>query len=107
MKILTKQIEQAFEKQGATGDMELSDIKVLMKIFNPSGGQTWWLYERLDDDIFMAFVNLGDPEMAECGTVSLSELKSIRVKPYGLKLERDLYWNQKTTLQQVIEQVKN
>jgi hypothetical protein len=60
MKILTKEIIAAFKKQGYTGDKSTKDIKVILKIFNPTGGQTWYLYEQEDEDIYWAFVNLGD-----------------------------------------------
>jgi len=107
MKIITKEIEKAFEKQGYTGDKSAKDIKIIMKLFNPVGGQTWYIYEKLDDDIYMAFVNLGDPMMAECGTVSMSEIMSLRL-PMGLKVERDRYFEPfSKTLQEVMNTVKS
>lgn len=107
MKIITKAIEKAFKKQGDTSQMLMSEIKIVMKMFNPCGGQTWYIYEKLNEDIYMAFVNLGDSEMAECGTVSMSELTSIRVG-YGLKLERDMHFEPLSkVLQDVIDTVKS
>lgn len=107
MKIITKAIENAFKKQGDTSQMEMSEIKIVMKMFNPCGGQTWYIYEKLDEDIYMAFVNLGDPEMAECGTVSMSVLTSIKVR-FGLKLERDMHFKPLSrTLKDVIDTVKS
>jgi len=91
MKIITKAIEQAFEKQGDTSQKEMKDIKIVMKLFG-GGAFTWYLYEKLDEDIYMAFVNLGDPEMAEMGTVSLSEIMSVKFPPFGLGVERDMYF---------------
>ena len=86
MKIITKAIEQAFEKQGDTSQKEMKDIKIVLKLFG-GGAFTWYLYEKLDEDIYMAFVNLGDPEMAEMGTVSLSEIMGVKFPPFGLGVE--------------------
>jgi len=107
MKIITKIIENAFTKQGDTSKKETSEIKIVMKLFG-GGAFTWYLYEKLDDDIYMAFVNLGDPEMAECGTVSMSELMSIKFPPFGLGIEKDMYFEPLSrTLKDVIDTVKS
>lgn len=91
MKILTKEILNAFKKQGDTSKKSAKDIKIVLKLFNPGGIGTWYLYERLDDDTYMCFANLNDPDMAECGTVSMSELMAFRGR-FGLKIERDMYF---------------
>jgi hypothetical protein len=108
MKLLTKEIEKAFEKQGWTGDKKSSQIKVICKLFNPTGGHTWWLYERdsQDPDIFWAFVCDGNPAFAELGTVRLSELQSFRGR-MGLVIERDSSFKiHEKTVQEVIDEVK-
>jgi hypothetical protein len=105
MKILTKEIINAFKKQGYTGDKEAKDIKVILKIFNPTGGQTWYLYEKEDEDIYWAFVNLGDINDAECGTVSMSELLAFRGM-FRLPLERDKFFKP-LSLEEVINRVKS
>ena len=106
MKIITKAIEQAFEKQGKTSNMSMADIKIVMKLFG-GGAFTWYLYEKLDDDIYMAFVNLGDPEMSECGTVSMQELLSLKFPPFSLGIERDMYFEPLSrTLEDVMNTVK-
>jgi len=107
MKIITKEIEAAFQKQGDTSQKEMKDIKIVMKMFNPMGAGTWYLYEKLDDDIYMAFVTLGYPEDAECGTVSMQELTSLRL-PFGLGIERDMHFAPlKTTLKEVYDKLKS
>ena len=106
-KLLTKAIEQAFEKQGYTGDKSSKDIKVICKLFNPAGAGTWWLYERdkQDPDIFWGFCMLDDPRFAELGTIRLSELQAVRL-PMGLKIERDSSFNiNEKTVQQVMDEV--
>lgn len=104
MKIITKAIEKAFEKQGYTGNKSAKDIKIVLKLFNPCGAGTWYIYEKLDDDTYMCFANLNDPEMAECGTVSMSELMSLKFRPFGLGIERDMHFE---PLSRTLEDVMN
>jgi hypothetical protein len=91
MKIITKEIEKAFAKQGYTGDKSAKDIKIVMKLFNPTGAGTWYLYEKEDEDVYWGFVNLGDIDCAECGTVSMTELMNFRGR-FGLGIERDKFF---------------
>ena len=106
MKIITKAIENAFIKQGDTSQKSMEDINIVMKLFNPVGAQTWYLYEHIEDDIYMCFANLGDPICAELGTVSLDELMSLEL-PFGLKIERDMHFEPlKHNLKKVYDQVK-
>ena len=107
MKIFTKPIEKAFEKQGDTSQKEMKDIFIIMKLFNPCGAGTWYLYEKLDDDVYMCFANLGDPMMAEIGTVSMNEILSYRGM-FGLGIERDMHFEpMKMTLREVYDKVKS
>jgi len=106
MKLITKAIEQAFQKQGDTSQKSMSEIKIVMKLFG-GGAFSWYIYEKLDDDIYMAFVNLGDNEMAECGTISMSEIESVKFPPFGLGVERDMYFEPLSrTLEDVYNTVK-
>ena len=107
MKIFTKPIEAAFAKQGKTSQKSMADIKIVMKLFNPQGAGTWYIYEKLNEDHYMAFVNLGDPDMAEMGTVSMHELMSLRL-PLGMKIERDMHFDPLSrTLKDVYDTVKS
>lgn len=108
MKILTKEVLAAFAKQGDTSSMKTEDIRIVLKLFNPCGAGTWYLYDREDEDVYWCFANLGDSECAECGTVSLSELTGMRFPPLGLPIERDMYFEPlKHSLAEVIKIVKN
>ena len=103
MKILTKEVLDAFAKQGRTGNKSAKDIKIVMKLFNPTGAGTWYLYEKEDDDIYWGFVNLGDIDCAECGTVSMNELMAFRGR-FGLGIERDMHFK---PLSMSLEEVRN
>ena len=113
MKIFTAEIKKAFAKQGDTSEMMPEDIKIIMKLFNPTGAGTWYIYEKLgevdsfEDDIYWCFANLGDIYNAECGTVSMSELLSFRGR-FGLKIERDMSFKPLSiSLQSVIDKIKS
>jgi hypothetical protein len=107
MMILTKEVLNAFAKQGHTGNKSASEIKIVLKLFNPAGAGTWYLYEKEDDDIYWGFVNLGDYEMSECGTVSMSELMSLRL-PFGLHIERDMHFKPLSmSLEEVMSKVQS
>ena len=103
MKILTKEVEKAFAKQGYTGDKSAKDIKIVMKLFNPTGAGTWYLYEKETEDIYWCFANLGDPQCAECGTVSMSELLAFRGR-FGIGIERDMHFK---PLSKSLEDIQN
>jgi hypothetical protein len=106
MKLLTKEILEAFKKQGSTAHKKPEDIKIIVKYFNPAGAGTWYCYEYDPKDrIFWCFANLGDPMFAECGTLSLDELESITL-PLGLSIERDLHFG-KHTLKEVMDTIQN
>ena len=64
----------------------------VVKLFNPCGAATWLLSEidPEEPDIAFGLCDLG-MECAELGSVSLSELRSIRLR-FGLRIERDLHW---------------
>jgi len=67
------------------------DPMCLVKIFNPCGAGTWWVAAKDEDnpDILFGVAEIFEREL---GSFSLSELKSVRVPPFGLPLERDLYY---------------
>jgi hypothetical protein len=106
MKLISKEIEQAFIEQGYTGDKNSTEIKIIVKLFNPMGTATWYLYEKEGDDIYWGFVNLDDPEMAECGTISMNELLEYR-GTLGFGIERDINFEPGSiTLNKVIKIIK-
>ena len=52
--------------------------------------------------MFFGWATLGDPQNAELGYFSLDELESVRGR-FGLKIERDLHWDDTTTLKTVMD----
>ena len=102
MKLLTKEILEAFKKQGYTGNKKPEDVKIIVKFFG-GGAFSWYCYEYDSvDRIYMAFCNLGDDQNAECGSLSQDELESIKFPPFNLGVERDMYFGNHT-LKEVVD----
>ena len=95
MKLLTKEIEKKLLANPLySGEGEKNhERQVVAKFFNPSGAGTWYVTEgeRQGDD--WLFFGLSDLHEAELGYFRLSELSSIKCPPFGLSIERDLYWS--------------
>lgn len=95
MKLMTKELEEIFEKYPIGSQEGLyGNAKVIAKFFNPIGVGTWLITEadKTEDGDYEMFgyCHLGDDEMAEFGYVMLSQLEEIEL-PFGLKVERDLH----------------
>jgi len=73
---------------------DIEDPKVLVKLFNPDGAQTWYIC-GFDPDTGLAFgaVDLGF-DCCELGDFDLTEVMALR-GGFGLPVERDLHWTPK------------
>jgi len=92
MKLLTKEILNAFEKQGDTSQMKAEDIKIVAKFFNPAGAGTWYATEfDVKTGIFFGFVSIFNDFCDELGSFSLEELEDYK-GPLGIGIERDRYF---------------
>jgi hypothetical protein len=88
MKLFTADIDKKLFEQYSEGN-DLENQVVVAKIFNPYGRGTWYLLnsDPDDPDYLWAIVDLFEVEL---GSVSRSELESIKVPPFNQHLERDL-----------------
>lgn len=88
MKLFTKEIDKQLFAQYAKGS-DLENQKVIAKIFNPYGRGVWYIInsDPNDPDYLWAIVDLFDVEV---GSVSRSELETLKVPPFRLGLERDM-----------------
>lgn len=91
MKLITQEIQQRFAQVG--DQSENPDPLVVAKLFDPAGSATWWLTEY-DPQTNIARCYVTGLVMDEWGSVSITELEQI-VRPFGLKIERDLYFTEK------------
>ena len=84
MKLITKELQEIFAK---TGRQEGTDKLVIAKLFDPSGGWTYYVTEyNPQDGIIFGFVDgVDEPEW---GYSSLPEIERVRNR-FGLGMERD------------------
>lgn len=104
MKLLTDDIRERLLQNGRLrlkfqmNEEAEPDFLPVVKLFTPDAGCTWLLTEIDPEDPDIAFglcdLGMGYPEL---GSVSLSELESVRGK-LGLPVERDLHFMPTKTL---------
>ena len=88
-KWITKDIASKLPRIGTTSEMEAKDVKVHLKLFNPTGAGSWFITEaNLDTGEAFGYADLGDPDNAELGYMDLNELRSFKGR-FGLGIERD------------------
>jgi hypothetical protein len=93
MKLFTKENLKTLPTLDESSELGIDDQKVWVKLFNPCGAGTWYItaYDPETKEAF-GFVNLGDPDMAELGYISVSELEELRL-PLAMKIERDRFFD--------------
>lgn len=91
-KLFTAAVNKQLANQYKYGS-DLSKQKVVTKIFNPYGEGRWYLLnsDPNDPDYIWAIVTMyGNVEI---GSVSRRELESLRLTPFRLPLQRDIYFD--------------
>ena len=108
MKLLTKPIEKqliANFETNKTKPKNCVDFKPVVKFFG--GGSATWLFTEYNPEERIYFglcdLGMGSPEL---GYVSRDELESLRFKPFGLGVERDLYWQADKTLSEYADEAR-
>ena len=92
MKLMTAELEKRFAKVGSQENVK--DPVIIAKFFNPQGAGTWYATEYDPaTKVFFGYVSIFGDWNDEWGSFSLEELESYR-GPFGLGLERDLYWTE-------------
>ena len=95
MELVTPEIR---EKLLANGANRGAGHMPVVKLFNPCGAGTWLVTELDPEEPSIAFgladLGFGSPEM---GSFSLEELEAFK-GPFGLGIERDLYFEGKFSL---------
>lgn len=101
MKLLTKEIERQLRANSAKRP-NASDVKPVLKLFNPCGAATWLFTELDEDGILYGLCDLG-MGFPELGYASLEEIQAVRL-PFGLKIERDLHFTANKSLQEYADE---
>lgn len=100
MKLFTKEILKKLPGLDESADWGLDKLTVHLKLFNPAGVGTWYIYAYDPaDKMAMAFVNLDDPDMSDV------ELEGLSL-PMGLSIERDTSF-ESVPLNEVIDKIKS
>lgn len=70
--------------------------RVYLKLFNPVGSQTWYITEFDGKDTMFGYVTgMGENEL---GYVSLKEMQGLQLMGGAMGIERDIHWDNRTTL---------
>ena len=102
MQLLTQEIRNKIPKMNETAEEE--NPRVYAKFFG-GGRWSWYAMEFDGEDIFFGYVRSGLDDTGgydELGSFSLSELEQAKFPPFGLPTERDKFWDDKSTLEQVM-----
>ncbi len=98
MKLMTKALAKKTPAIYSQDDKPADQVKVTVKIFDPCSQWTWYVTEY-DPDTNRCFGLVVGIE-TELGYFDLNELAAVRNR-LGLPLERDKWWDESTTLQDV------
>jgi len=106
MMLLTKENRKALAPMRTTDGKDPRTIRVPVKFFTPWSNWTWYAWEAEDamtldgkpDTLFFGLVVGHEKEL---GYFSLGELAGVRGR-FGLRIERDLNWDPKTTVDAVL-----
>lgn len=99
MKIITKALAKKIPALYTNEHKKPEDVKVPLKLFNPTGQGTWYITEmNPETGEAFGFVDLFEREL---GYIDMNELTEYRGK-FGLGIERDKFWDPNTTLAQVM-----
>ncbi len=99
MKLMTQALAARFHEVGS--QEHVKDPLVIAHYFNPAGSGDWWAteYDPADQIIF-GYASIFHDWNDEWGYTSLAELEEYK-GPFGLGIERDLYWKEKPASQVV------
>ena len=86
-------IDQELKKEFALlgSQEEVNDPLIIAKFFNPCGSQSWYAisYDEVNNICFGYVTGFSENEL---GYFSIDELESLKVPPFGLRIERDVYF---------------
>ena len=87
MKLLTKEITDKAQKQYDKGS-DMDEQMIVAKFFG--GDWTWYLMNMADNGDYCW--GIVDGNAVEMGSFSINELQKVKLKPFGLGIERDIYF---------------
>lgn len=104
MMLITKELEQRFAEIGSQENVE--DPIIIAKYFNPIGSGTWFATEyNPETKTFFGYVSLFGDYNDVWGPFSLEEFEQYK-GPFGLGIERDLYFDETPSSKIIAEYTK-
>jgi len=98
MMLMTKEIQKKLPALYANDGKAPAEVRVFAKFFTPWTNWTWYATEY--DPETRTFFGMVDGLEREFGYFTLDELQSIKGM-FGLKIERDRFWDDYSTLADV------
>jgi hypothetical protein len=102
MKLLTQEIRKSIPALYATEQIPENEKKIAVKFFTPWASWTWYAVEGgpvYDDEssqeVDFEFFGLVDGDFKEWGYFTLNQLQEVK-GPFGLAIERDMYFDNQT-----------
>lgn len=102
MMLLTKELRKKLPPLYTNENKKPEDTPVIVKFFDPCGSWTWYATEFDGEDRFFGFVRGMDNEL---GYFSLAELQAYKGKPFGLGIERNMYFGNHTLAEVTAERL--
>jgi len=106
MELLTQEIQDRLPKLGHQDGKDPTEVKVVVKFFDPTGSWTWYVTEgEQREDGEWEFFGLVRGFETELGSFTLSELHHAKDGLRGLNslpIERDLHFGFEHTLAEVM-----
>lgn len=87
--LINQELKKEFALLGT--QEEATDPILIAKFFNPCGSQTWYAisYDESSNCCFGFVTGMFEEEL---GYFSIDELESLVLPPFGLRIERDLFF---------------
>ena len=87
--LISQELKETFRHTGP--QEECADPVIIAKFFNPCGSQTWYVisYDESSNCCFGYVTGMFEDEL---GYFSIDELESLQVPPFGMRIERDLFF---------------
>lgn len=88
--LINSDLKKTFAQIGTQA--EVADPIIIAKFFNPCGSQTWYAisYDETSNCCFGFVTGMFEDEL---GYFSIDELESQHLPPFGMRIERDVFFN--------------
>ena len=102
MKLITKEIQNKIANMYDTADLQDNQKRVYVRFFSTLNNSSFYAveYDKETKDFF-GFFKSSNPMDSELTYMNLNHMNELNSKTMGLAYERDLHWDDTTTLDKV------